>query len=95
VQRAGIYNVYTGDDQQDAEFVALNYDRKESKLEYFSASELKEMYPQENIKIINTAGASITGLVEEINEGIVLWRVCIILALIFLGAEVLLLRFLK
>lgn len=94
VTAAGIYNVFTAN-EKEGQLVALNYDRKESQLDYYSASDLKDLFPQKNIRVLDAAGASITGMVKALQQGIVLWKVCIILALVFLGAEVLLLRFLK
>lgn len=91
---AGIYTVYTGT-ESEGELVALNYDRKESQLDYYSASDLKDMFPQENIHFLDAVEASITGTVKDLQQGIALWRICIVLALVFFGAEVLLLRFLK
>ncbi|HXH18772.1 MAG TPA: hypothetical protein VNJ07_06775, partial [Chitinophagales bacterium] len=87
-------NVFTAN-EKEGQLVALNYDRKESQLDYYSASDLKDLFPQKNIRVLDAAGASITGMVKALQQGIVLWKVCIILALVFLGAEVLLLRFLK
>jgi hypothetical protein len=91
-EQAGIYNVYT-DNEKEGELVALDYDRMESQLDYYSASELKKMYPQQNIRVLEVAEADLSGVVKELEQGIVLWKLCIILALLFLGAEVLLLRF--
>ncbi len=93
-EQAGIYNVYAGDEKAGA-LVALNYDRKESNLEYFSPAELKELYPQENISVLDAVATDMAGIVKELEQGIVLWKLCIVLALLFFGAEVLLLRFLK
>jgi len=94
VTEAGVYMVYTGN-EKEGELVALNYDRKESQLDYYTASELKEMFPQKNIRVLDALEANVTGMVKELQQGIVLWRICIMLALVFFGAEVLLLRFLK
>lgn len=91
---AGIYNVYS-DNESQGELIALNYDRKESQLDYYSASELKELYPQKNIRVLDAVQASITGMVKDLQHGIMLWKACIIAALFFFGAEVLLLRLLK
>jgi len=93
-EQAGFYNVYAGDENAGA-LVALNYDRKESQLEYYSPSELKELYPQENIRLLDVVATDLGGIVKEMEQGIILWKWCIALALLFLGAEVLLLRFLK
>lgn len=92
--QAGIYTVYTGNENEGA-LVALNYNRSESQLTYYTPSELKEMYPQQNIRLLDAVAADLGGIVKEMEHGIILWRWCIALALLFLGAEVLLLRFLK
>lgn len=93
-EQAGIYTVFT-DNEKEGELVALNYNRKESQLEYYTPSDLKEMYPQKNIHVLEAAAADLSGVVKELEQGIVLWKWCILLALAFLLAEVLLLRFLK
>ena len=93
VRHDGIYQIYSTD-QDQFEPVALNYDRAESKLDYYESKELKEMFGDYGVRILDAVKESITPFVQEIDKGIVLWKVCLILALIFIGAEVLFLRLL-
>ncbi len=93
VPEAGFYDLFLTQDTVLAEY-AFNYDRKESALEYIPANELANQISNENINVINvTEEAVLTARIEERSQGIVLWRWCLILALAFLAAEVLLLRF--
>lgn len=93
-EQAGFYNVYASNEAEGT-LVALNYNRKESQLDYYSPAELKEIYPQKNVILLDAVAADMAGIVKELEQGIVLWKWCIALALLFLGAETLLLRFLK
>ena len=93
ISKAGVYKIFSKDEIEH-HLVALNYSRKESELDCYSGDELKDLYPIENIKVIDAVKGSITQFVKELDKGIVLWKLCIIFALIFLGVEVLFLRFL-
>jgi hypothetical protein len=94
VRDAGWYRLRLQADSTLAEF-AYNYDRKESDLTYKSAEELAAGLPS-NFKVLNeSAEANFGQVVQEQERGIVLWRWCVIFALLFLALEVLLLRFLK
>lgn len=94
VLEAGFYDLFLTQDTILAEY-AFNYDRKESALEYIPADELADQV-NPNINVINVMEETVlTARIEERSQGIVLWRWCLILALAFLAAEVLLLRFWK
>lgn len=94
LREAGFYDLFLRQEETLAKF-AFNYDRKESVLDYFSGTDLKA-YVGENLNVIEALDSSIlTAKIEERSQGIVLWRWCIILALIFLALEVFLLRFWK
>lgn len=93
VDEAGIYTIYR-DNPDNGEYIALNYNRSESQLDYYAPGELRELFTAGNINVIDAVHGSITGFVKELDEGIILWKLCIILALTFIGLEVLLLRFL-
>ena len=72
--------------------VAFNDDRKESDMSYLAPSDLKNTFPQA-ANVLQADGGSIKGEVAQLNFGLQLWKLCIILALIFLAAEILLVRF--
>jgi hypothetical protein len=94
VRDAGWYRLRLQPDSTLAEF-AFNYDRKESDLTYKSAEQLAEGLPS-NFKVLSeSAEANFGQVVQEQERGIVLWRWCVVFALLFLALEVLLLRFLK
>ena len=94
LREAGFYDLFLRQEEMLAKF-AFNYDRKESVLDYFSGTDLKA-YVGENLNVIEALDSTVlTAKIEERSQGIVLWRWCIILALIFLALEVFLLRFWK
>jgi hypothetical protein len=94
VAEPGWYQLGLQADTTLAEY-AFNLDRKESDLTYLSTDELKEGLPS-NMKIVDeNAEASLTQVVDEQNQGIVLWRWCVVFALLFLALEVLFLRLWK
>jgi len=94
VNTAGWYRLKLRSDSTLSDF-AFNYDRKESDLSYRTDEQLEEGLPK-NINILDeSAEANFAQVVGEQNQGIVLWRWCIIFALLFLALEVLLLRLWK
>ncbi len=95
VEQAGFYRLFLESGETLHEF-AFNYNRKESELGYYSLEDLRNMMGGA-VNIISTANDDrvLTAEIEERSQGIILWRWCLILALLFLLAEVLLLRFWK
>ena len=91
IREAGFYNLFLNEEETLAKY-GFNFDRKESELAYYNQTELSTLNTSFNV-IDNTAKASLTPLIGERSQGFVLWRWCLILALIFLGIETLLLRF--
>lgn len=92
VDEAGYYDLFLQPENPLGTY-AFNYDRRESDLDYYSPDELAE-YVGPLANLINVAdNAVLTATIEERSQGIPLWRWCLILALVFLGVEVLLLRF--
>lgn len=94
VRKAGFYKVSLENTELN-ETLALNFDRKESDLKFFSASDLKEQYPQSNVSVVDGARAEVAAVVKELDRGTALWKLCIILTLVFLACEIILLRFWK
>jgi hypothetical protein len=94
VRDAGWYRLHLQGDSTLAEF-AFNYDRKESDLTYKTDDALAEGLPK-NMKVLaENAEANVSQVVDEQERGIVLWRWCVIFALLFLALEVLFLRLWK
>jgi hypothetical protein len=89
-EEAGFYRIQTEPVEQ---LLALNFDRRESNLLYFDQDALKAMYGQRTT-VIDGAEETISSAVNRIREGQPLWKICIIFTLIFLAAEILLIRLL-
>jgi hypothetical protein len=91
---AGFYQAVFRKDTLDR--VAFNLTRDESKLDRFPAAELQERFGNKMVSIFSSTSAS--SLAADIRErylGTPLWKFALILSLVFLLAEVLLIRFLK
>jgi len=78
--------------------LSFNFNRRESDLNCYDATALGEQLNRNNfsnIDILNSSEQSITNTLAELDQGKKLWKLCLILALLFLAAEVALLRLLK
>jgi hypothetical protein len=92
--QAGFFEV-VNEKKQRSEWVALNFNRQESELDVLTKEEIAKQFVGNNIKILDAVNANLAATIAELSSGVALWKLCIILALIFLAAEVLLLRFLR
>ncbi|MEO1261452.1 MAG: BatA domain-containing protein [Bacteroidota bacterium] len=91
---AGYYDLFLSQDSILAKY-AFNYDRRESNLAYVPIGQLKDDAPENMSVITRTQDDSIASIVSDRSRGVVLWRWCVVLALMALGGETLLLRFWK
>jgi hypothetical protein len=94
VKEAGFYDLFFEGEDPIATY-AFNYDRRESVLDYYGPDALAEYVGPVPSIISVTDEAVLTAEIEERSQGTALWRWCLILALVFLGVEVVLLRFWK
>ncbi|MCC6411318.1 MAG: BatA and WFA domain-containing protein [Saprospiraceae bacterium] len=94
VRDAGWYKLSLRPDSTLSVF-AFNYDRKESDLTYRSEENLSEGLASNMRVLSENTEANFAQVVGEQNQGIVLWRWCVIFALLFLALEVLFLRLWK
>lgn len=97
---AGFYKVFSekfgfDDESNLLAKVALNYNRNESKLDYFSQDELEKRYSAPNISLIDGNIEAVKENIIHIDSGKQLWKWFIIFSLLFLALEILLLRFLN
>lgn len=92
LQQTGLYNLQKQD--STLAIMAFNDNRSESDLSYFSRDDLKKSLPDGGNILLGSKG-SLKDAVTQTNLGMQLWKLCIILALIFLAAEILLIRFFK
>ena len=93
---AGPYGLFN--EGRLVEGLAFNYSRNESQMEFFSkgdiASAMKD-YQLGNNEVVRNADKPLDNLIRQRNEGTPLWRWCIVLSLLFLLAEILLIRLMK
>ncbi len=76
--------------------IAFNDNWQESDLNYLSDKELNTDFAAiKTVSYLAAGGLSLTKQIAEVNSGTQLWKLCLILALLFLAAEVLLIRFYK
>ena len=92
VQQPGNYQLKKQDSL--AAVIAFNNNRQESDLTYLEKAALKQLLPDDS-PVIEPGKASLKDTIAETNLGLQLWKLCIILALIFVAAEILLIRFYK
>jgi hypothetical protein len=88
------YFVKLGKDQLTG--ISFNYDRKESDLATMTSPEIEEGYTAAgltNFSLIENDAKGLTAALTELDYGIRLWKTCIWLVMIFLLAEILLIRF--
>ncbi|HKC69266.1 MAG TPA: hypothetical protein VKG26_13605, partial [Bacteroidia bacterium] len=91
-------NYFLQHDKINVEGLAFNYNRKESDLACFTKNELSEMIKKMNWKrthIIEASVGNMQASLAEIGGGTRLWKLFILLTLLFLGIEIILIKFLK
>lgn len=94
IKQAGNFHLYKGN--QQITDISFNYDRNESRLEFYTSDEIQKIIKDNllsNYKLIETKNKNLGELIKEINQGIKLWKLFIILALGFLLAEAIIIRF--
>lgn len=96
INTAGYFDLYLKEEETLGVY-AFNFDRKESELEYLNPTALKTLVKNNNsFSILDSSNsANFAQVVKDRSRGFILWRWCVILALIFLALEVLLLRYWK
>ena len=96
VKEAGTYDLSAKNTL--ASSLAFNYNRAESYLQSFNTEQLKaqlEQYKLTNMVLLSSDIPDLTKKLNQLSEGIALWKYCIVLVLLFLLIEIVLLRFWK
>ena len=88
---AGFYDLYAGGKKSGA--FAFNYNRNESLMTFFDLPHLQELTGLSSQAIFETGRESMARQIKQNELGTQLWKVCLILALVFLALEELVLRF--
>ena len=90
VQQPGNYQLKKQDSV--VAVIAFNNNRMESDLTYLDKSALDKLLPAKSA-VLQPGKGSVQGLIADTNFGLQLWKLCIILTLIFIAAEIALVRF--
>jgi hypothetical protein len=92
--QAGLYEIFN---TKNLGYLALNYDRQESAVKALSASQLKDGLSEQGLENVFLSqideGQSAAGV--ELEKPREYWRILVVMALLFLLAEMALLKFLK
>ena len=91
VKKAGFYDVKKGDSILSV--IAFNDNRSESDMHYAIPSDLQKIFGKQPITFLDSKSDSITSAVAVKNNGTELWKLCLILSIVFLAIEILLIRF--
>ncbi len=96
LQRSGNYKLMLED--KEIGNISFNISRLESDIQRYTADELTEIINQKeltNVSVIEANASTIKTMLTEWQQGIQLWKYCLLIALFFVLLEVILLRFLK
>lgn len=96
ITEAGQYEVF--ENTTLIKDLAFNFDRKESDMNFMSEEDLQKQIDEKGLKnmsIIMPNEKTLTNALQEVNDGKKLWKLFLILALIFLLSEILIIRFVK
>lgn len=91
VKKAGFYDLKKGD--STLAVIAFNDNRSESDMHYATQEDLEKLFDQQSFTFLDSNSASLTSTVIAKNNGTELWKLCLILTLIFIAIEILLIRF--
>ena len=75
--------------------IALNHNHQESDLIFAKTEEIETAFTGSTFQIMDENKANLKTQIKQVKQGIVLWKLCLIFALIFLLLEILFLRFIK
>ncbi len=93
IPAAGFYDITKNG--ESIKQLAFNYNRKESEVSCYKPSELSEKFGDQVAVLDQADNDNLAKIIKEREQGIFLWRLFLILALVFLGIETLILRFWK
>ena len=91
IKNAGFYNLKLADSLLAV--YSFNNGRTESDMHYLSKTELEQLAGKNNLKIFDTDKDAVKLIAGDNKIGQTLWKLCLILSLIFIAAEILLIRF--
>jgi len=94
VRKAGHYTLLSNDEVIKG--LGFNFNRQESVMKFYKAPDIENklgLYALPGFEILEDSGKPLSDAIKDMNQGTLLWKLFIILALVFLAIEVVLLRF--
>jgi len=96
IVESGLYSIVRND--VPVAGAAFNYDRKESDLTFLSAGDIESAMKQKQVKyftLLRESKAPLTRQIHELKQGKPLWKLFILLTLLFIAAEIGVIRLIK
>jgi hypothetical protein len=94
-REAGICRILSAGQENLISSFALNYPRTESDVAVASTAELEEVFGKAGVQVVEADANVIGKTIQQQLNGTPLWRIALLLALVFLLFEILLLKLLK
>ena len=91
IRQVGNYQLFKNDSL--LAILSFNDAGPESDLTYASDKVLKNNFDGKRIELLDPEAGTMENMIKSVNQGVSLWKVCLILALLFFAAEILLIRF--
>nr|WP_068887280.1 BatA domain-containing protein [Pedobacter panaciterrae] len=91
VKKSGFYELKKADSVLAV--VAFNDNRTESDMHYATEKELNSLFSKQKVAVFNSKKDAQSLNIEGKNSSSELWKLCLILAIVFLASEILLIRF--
>lgn len=91
VKKSGFYELKKADSVLAV--VAFNDNRTESDMHYAAENELNNLFGKQKVAVFNSKKDAQSLNIEGKNSSSELWKLCLILAIVFLAGEILLIRF--
>ena len=91
IKKPGFYNLLKGD--STLAVMAFNDNRRESDMHYATQNELESLLGKQKVSILNSKKDAQSLLVTVKTNSTELWKLCVILALVFLAVEIILIKF--
>lgn len=88
IKTAGFYRVFS-ESSDSAQFIAMNYSRAESNMQFKTNNDLQAKYPK--LHVLSLGGDEVAALAQELGRGTPLWKYFLWAALLFLAIETVLL----
>ena len=91
IKTAGFYDVKQSD--STLAIVAFNDNRVESDMHFDDREKLERLFAKKQVAFLDVKSESVANVINTKNSGTELWKLCLILSLVFIAAEILLIRF--